>query len=148
MKTIVFAGSFDPITNGHLDIIQRLSQNFEKVVVLIAISIEKPGLFSIEERRKLIETCLSSSKNVQVEFYKGLTVNYMKAMGYSLLARGLRSGADLESEMSLAQMNRTLHPEVETFFLPTDPKYSYVASRYIKEVAQWEGAVRFCTPSG
>jgi len=145
-RVIVFPGSFDPVTYGHIDLIQRLSCVFDKVIVLICISLEKEYLFSVSEKQELLVRSLENLTNVNVDNHSGLTVDYMKQNDYKLLARGVRSLSDFEMEMTLAQMNRSLEPQVETFFMSTSPKYSFVASRYIKEVAKLGGDLKSFVP--
>ncbi len=134
-KVAVYPGSFDPITLGHVDIIQRLSLVFEKVIVLVAKSSTKPGLFTPEERKALIQKTLKDFKNVQVDIFEGLTVDYLKKEKAKVIVRGLRAVVDFEYEMTMASMNKKLEPEIETMLMFAAPEYYYISSRGVKEVA-------------
>ena len=146
MKAAVYPGSFDPITLGHIDIIRRVSVVFPKLTVLVANSIEKNYLFSGEERKKLIERSLMNLSNVKVEVFAGLTVDYLKSHKHQVIIRGIRAVSDFESELVMANMNKILAPEIETMVVFASPKYHYVASRVIKEVASHGGDLSSCLP--
>jgi pantetheine-phosphate adenylyltransferase len=145
-KVAVYPGSFDPITMGHVDIIERLSKTFEKVIVLIADSSQKQGLYSAEERKKLIQETLKKNKNVEVDISSGLTVDYVKKVKAQVIVRGLRAVSDFEYEMTMANMNKKLAPEIETLLVFASPEYYYVSSRAVKEVAMNGGSLDGLVP--
>ncbi len=145
-KIAVYPGSFDPITLGHVDIIQRLSLVFEKVIVLVAKSSTKSGLFTPEERKTLIQKTLKDLKNVEVDIYEGLTVNYLKKVNAKVIVRGLRAVVDFEYEMTMASMNKKLQPEFETMLMFAAPEYYYISSRGVKEVAANGGSLEGLVP--
>ena len=142
----IYPGSFDPITFGHIDLIQRMSGHYDEIIVLIADNTSKASLFSAEERKALVEKCLQKINNVRVDVYNGLTVDYAKKAKASTILRGLRAISDFEFEYAMANMNRRLSPEVETLIVFTSPQYSYVSSRMVKEVAQYGGALEELVP--
>lgn len=140
-KKAVYPGSFDPIHLGHLDIIQRISKLFDEVTVLIAVSPEKSSLFSVEERKELLRESLAHLKNVKVDSYGGLTVDYLRAQKAGVLVRGLRAVVDFEYEISMANMNRKLAPDIETLLVFSAPEYYFISSRGVKEVARNQGSL-------
>lgn len=148
MKTLkaVYPGSFDPFTLGHMDIIQRLQPFFDEIVVLIAQSSEKKCLFSDQERKALALEALKKFKNVKVDVHSGLTVDYLKQYGARVIIRGLRAVSDYEYELSMANMNKRLYPEVETMIIFSRPEYNYLASRMVKEVAFHGGDIKGLVP--
>lgn len=137
----LYPGSFDPITLGHIDIIQRLADFYLELVVVVANSPAKSQLFTAEERCRLIQESLRDVKNVRVVVFDGLTVEYARKIGASVIIRGLRAVADFEYEFAMANMNRKLAPEIETMIVFTRPEYSFVSSRMVKEVAMVGGPV-------
>lgn len=145
-KVAVYPGSFDPITLGHVDIIQRLSLVFDKVIVLVAKSSTKPGLFDPQERKTLIQKTLKDFKNVEVDIFEGLTVNYLKQIKAQVIVRGLRAVVDFEYEMTMASMNKKLQPEIETMLMFAAPEYYYISSRGVKEVAENGGSLKGLVP--
>ncbi len=145
-KVGIYPGSFDPITNGHLDILERGSQLFEKVIIAIAYNIEKQGLFTIEERKELIRQSVKGNGNVMVDAFEGLLVDYVKRMNARFVIRGLRAMSDFEYEFQMASMNRNLNADVDTVFMMTGKDYFFVSSRTIKEVASFGGPVEDCVP--
>ena len=145
-KIAVYPGSFDPITLGHVDIIQRLSLVFEKVIVLVAKSSTKTGLFAPEERKSLIQKTLKDLKNVEVDIFEGLTVDYLKKVNAKVIVRGLRAVVDFEYEMTMASMNKKLQPEFETMLMFAAPEYYYISSRGVKEVAANGGSLQGLVP--
>jgi len=147
-KIAVYPGSFDPITNGHVDIIKRGLRIFDELIVLVAYNPNKKSLFSVEERIEMIEEVIRDCKNVRVDCFKGLLVEYVKGVGASVILRGLRALSDFEYEFQLALMNRQLAPEIETFFIVTEAKYSYLSSRAVKEVFHFGGAIHDMVPPG
>mgnify|MGYP002723674064 FL=1 len=146
MTTAVCPGSFDPITNGHLDIVTRASRHFDEVVVLVTGNPTKTsGLFSIDERVELIREVIAHLPNVRVDSWGGLLVDYTSAHHITALVKGLRSSLDYEYELPMAQMNRRL-TGVDTYFLLTDEKYGYISSSLTKEVAKFGGDVTGLVP--
>jgi len=141
----VYPGSFDPITNGHLDVIKRATAIFDKVVVAIAHNINKQGLFSPEERADLVKEVLGQDPRVEVDIFSALLVDYVRQRG-GLIIRGLRAVADFEYEFQLALMNRRLAPAVDTVFLITDERSFYISSSLVREVAQFGGDVSDFVP--
>ena len=146
MTTAVCPGSFDPITNGHLDIVTRASRHFDEVVVLVTGNPTKTsGLFDIDERVELIREATAHLPNVRVDSWGGLLVDYTSAHHITALVKGLRSSLDYEYELPMAQMNRRL-TGVDTYFLLTDEKYGYISSSLTKEVAKFGGDVTGLVP--
>lgn len=146
MIKAVFAGSFDPPTNGHLDIIQRTSKLFDSIDVVISVNPNKKYLFSDEERYNLLNELVKDFPNVTVHTCKGLIVNYAKETDAKVLIRGIRSTNDFAYEFDLAHMNQNLNPEIETFFVPTKEKYAIVKSSSIKELALFGGDISRMVP--
>ncbi|WP_035797769.1 pantetheine-phosphate adenylyltransferase [Kitasatospora mediocidica] len=145
MRRAVCPGSFDPITNGHLDIIERASKLYDVVHVAVLINKNKQGLFSIEERIELIEETTASYGNIEVESHHGLLVDFCRARGIPAIVKGLRAVSDFDYELQMAQMNRGL-TGVETLFVPTSPTYSFLSSTLVKEVASYGGDVSHLIP--
>lgn len=146
MNKAVFAGSFDPPTNGHLDIIHRASRLFESVDVVISVNPNKKYLFSEEERFELVTKLVENYPNVTVHTWQGLIVNYAKKCGARVLLRGIRSTNDFAYEFDLAHMNQNLNPEIETMFLPTKEKFAIIKSSSIKELALFGGDISRMVP--
>ncbi|MEV6108813.1 pantetheine-phosphate adenylyltransferase [Streptomyces sp. NPDC051940] len=140
MRRAVCPGSFDPITNGHLDIIARASKLYDEVYVTVMINQSKKGLFSVEERIDLIRRCTAEYGNVKVESYHGLLVDFCKQRDIPAIVKGLRAVSDFDYELQMAQMNHGLSG-VETIFIPTNPLHSFLSSSLVKEVAAWGGDV-------
>ncbi|EHM4721485.1 pantetheine-phosphate adenylyltransferase [Listeria monocytogenes] len=145
-KIAVIPGTFDPITNGHLDIIERAAKIFDVLYVSVLNNSSKKPLFTIEERMEMIRQVTSHLPNVQVESASGLTVDYAATRGATAIVRGLRAVSDFEYEMQIASMNRTLNAEIETFFIMTNTKYSFLSSSMVKEVAQYQGDISELVP--
>lgn len=143
--TALCPGTFDPVTNGHLDIIGRTSTTFEQVVVAVLENPSKQPLFSVEERVAMLEEACGAMENVTVGAFKGLLVDYAKAQGSSVIVKGLRAVSDYESEIQMAQMNHRLGG-VETLFMPTNPSWSFLSSSLVKEVARFGGDVEGLVP--
>ncbi len=142
----IYPGSFDPPTNGHLDLIERGSKIFDELVVAILRNAEKAPLFSVTERAAMLEALTGQYSNVRVDTFDGLTVDYAAKVGASSLLRGIRALTDYEYELQMALMNRKLRPEVETVFMMPAEKYSYLSSRLVREVAQLGGSVKGLVP--
>ncbi|MFB9395893.1 pantetheine-phosphate adenylyltransferase [Streptomyces echinatus] len=146
MRRAVCPGSFDPITNGHLDIIARASRLYDEVYVAVMINKSKKGLFEIEERIELIREVTSDYANVRVEAFHGLLVDFCKQRDIPAIVKGLRAVSDFDYELQMAQMNIGL-TGVETLFVPTNPTYSFLSSSLVKEVAAWGGDVSHLVPA-
>lgn len=142
-KIAVYPGSFDPITIGHLDIIERVAKVFDEVIVLVAADSNKSYLFSSAERAKIINQAVKEktikAENIVVDTFNGLTTDYMKKKNAHVIIRGLRAVADFEYEGTLANMNKRLSPEIETFMIFSKPEYYYISSRGVKEIARNNG---------
>ena len=142
----IYPGSFDPPTNGHLDLIERGSKIFDELVVAILRNAEKDPLFSLAERRLMLQALTSHFKNVRVDTFEGLTVDYAAKVKASAVLRGIRALSDYEYELQMALMNRKLQPELETVFMMPAEQYSYVSSRLVREVAQLGGSITDLVP--
>ena len=149
MRTAVYPGSFDPITNGHLDIIRRAGKLYDKLIVGV---LNNPGkntrMFSVEERMEMIRSVTEDIPNVEVDSFEGLLVDFAKANGANVIIKGLRTVADFEYEFQMALLNKALNPEYETMFLMTDTKYSYISSSMVKELAGFHGNLTGLVPNG
>lgn len=145
-RIAVCPGSFDPITNGHIDIIARGSRIFDKVYVCILNNARKKSLFTVEERLELIKEATKDYDNVIVDTYNGLLVDYCKKVNAHVILRGLRAVSDFEYEMVITSMNRKLDDGIETFFMLTRNEYSFISSSIVKEVAQFNGDVSNLVP--
>ena len=135
----VCPGSFDPITNGHLDIIQRGLKSFDTVIVGVAKNATKNSLFTVEERVEMIKEAVGHNPRIQVDVIEGLLINYVASKGAQVILRGLRAVSDFEYEFQLAQLNRTIHDQIETVFLMTSLRYGYLSSSIVKEIASLNG---------
>jgi pantetheine-phosphate adenylyltransferase len=144
--TAIYPGSFDPPTNGHLDLIERGSKIFDELVVAILRNAEKTPLFSVGERRRMLEELTGGFKNVRVDTFDGLTVDYAARVKASAVLRGIRALSDYEYELQMALMNRKLRPELETVFMMPAEKYSYLSSRLVREVARLGGSINKLVP--
>jgi len=145
-RTAVYPGSFDPITLGHIDIIQRIAKQFDQVIVLISESPDKKSLFSTTERKKFIEKSLLALKNVRVDVCTGLTVDYCHEHKAQVIVRGLRAVVDFEYEITMASMNKKLAPDVETMLVFASPESYFISSRGVKEVARHSGDLEGLVP--
>ncbi|MBG9982200.1 pantetheine-phosphate adenylyltransferase [Aerococcaceae bacterium DSM 111020] len=146
-KIGLYAGSFDPITNGHLDIIQRSSQLFDELIVLIAINTAKKHLFSEQERLTLVTKAMSGIDNIRVDILRdGLVANYAKEQGVTSMVRGVRNTTDFDYEFTIASANRTQNPELETVVLYSSDAYRYLSSSIIKEIAYYHGDISTMVP--
>lgn len=145
-KIAVYPGSFDPVTNGHLDIIKRASRIFDKLIVGVLHNPNKKSLFTFSERVEILKNVVSEFDNVQVDSFSGLLIDYCVENKVSAIIRGLRAVSDFEYELQMAQMNRQLNPQIETVILTTGTKYSFLSSSLIKEVARFNGNVSELVP--
>ncbi len=146
MRRAIYPGSFDPITNGHLDVIQRAAKLFDEVIVAVAFNEQKRSLFPVEERVALIRENVAPFPNVRVARFDGLLVEFARAQGASAVVRGLRAVSDFEFEFQMALMNRKLEPEIETIFMMPAEKYTYLSSRIVKEIGRLGGNVDVFVP--
>ncbi len=146
MRTAVYPGSFDPLTNGHLDIIRRATRLFDRVLVSVLENEGKSPLFSVAERMELIAQCTSSIPGVEVHSFSGLLVDFMRRAGATAVVRGIRAVSDYEYELQMALMNRELSSEVETIFMLPAVEFTYVSSRLVKEVFRLGGDVGRLVP--
>jgi len=144
--TAIYPGSFDPPTNGHLDLIDRGSKIFDELVVAILRNAEKTPLFSLGERRNMLEQLTEDFKNVRIDTFDGLTVDYAGKVNASAVLRGIRALSDYEYELQMALMNRKLRPDLETVFMMPAEQYSYLSSRLVREVARLGGDVSGLVP--
>ena len=147
MKTIVYPGTFDPVTNGHIDLVERASRLFDKVVIGIASSQRKSPLFTIEERIELASECLQHVPNVEIHGFDCLLVNFVSDCNADAIMRGLRAVSDFEYEFQLANMNRALSPDIESIFLTPSEKFSYISSSLVREISSLKGDVSQFVPS-
>jgi pantetheine-phosphate adenylyltransferase len=145
-KVAIYAGSFDPITYGHIDIVERALKIFDKVILAIANNAEKRSLFTIEERLEIVKAIFRDTPNVIVDSFKGLLVDYVAKTNAKAMLRGLRATSDFEYEFHMASMNRSLNNHLDTLFMMTSKDYFFVSSRTIKEVASLGGAVEGLVP--
>jgi pantetheine-phosphate adenylyltransferase len=146
-KIAVYPGSFDPITLGHLDIIERAANVFDKVIVGVLENPDKRNmLFTAVERVELIKKVVFDMKNVEVEFFHGLTINYLHKKNANVIIRGLRAVSDFEYELQMASINNKLDPGIETLFMMTNNKYSYLSSSIVKQVAMYGGCIKELVP--
>ncbi len=144
--TAVYPGSFDPITYGHLDIIERGLEVFDKIVITVARNSEKKSLFTVEERIRHIKEAVGNNPRVSVDTFEGLLVDYAANKGAKVILRGLRAVSDFEYEFQIAQMNHNLKSEIETVFMMTSVPYGYLSSSIVKEVAGLKGSVESLVP--
>ena len=138
-------GSFDPVTNGHLDIIGRAAALYDELVVAVFVNQSKSSLFTVDERRELLEEVTAPYGNVRVDSFEGLVVDYCRDHDIAVIVKGLRAVSDFDYELQMAQMNRGL-AGVDTLFMPTNPEYSFLASSLVKEIARWGGDVSKLVP--
>ncbi|MGI9534168.1 MAG: pantetheine-phosphate adenylyltransferase [Thermodesulfobacteriota bacterium] len=145
-KTVIYPGSFDPFTLGHLNIIERGAKVFNKIVISVAHNVSKKTIFSIEERVEIIKEIFKNNKNIEVDSFQGLLVEYIKKVQINTVLRGMRSVSDFEFEMQMAHANKTLNAELETIFMVTDSKFSHISSSLIKEIITLGGSAEHLVP--
>ncbi len=145
-RKAVYPGSFDPVTNGHIDIISRAAKQFDEVIIGVLRNSSKTPLFSVNERVKLIEDAVRDYPNVSVRSFNGLSVNFVKECGATAIIRGLRATTDFEYELQMAQMNRVLEHSIDTMFFITNLRYAYLSSSIVKEVAMHGGDISLLVP--
>lgn len=146
MRTVIYPGSFDPLTNGHLDVLQRATKLFDRVIIAVAQSESKNPLFSLSERLELVAGCVKHLPNVEADSFDGLLVNYVEKRSAQAIIRGLRAVSDFEFEFQLALMNRKLDERVETIFMMPKDTYTFLSSRIVKEIARLGGDVSSFVP--
>ncbi|MBA1333806.1 MAG: Phosphopantetheine adenylyltransferase [Firmicutes bacterium] len=146
MKTAVYPGSFDPVTYGHIDIIDRASRLFDRVIVAVLNNPSKTPLFNTDERLDMLLTATREIKNVEVDCFSGLLIDYVEKKEATTVVKGLRAVSDFESELQMALMNRKLNRNVETIFMMTSSRYSFLSSSLVKEVAKLGGCVKDLVP--
>ena len=140
-KIAVYPGSFDPITNGHIDVIKRASKVFDHLIVAVLVNYSKKSMFTLDERLDILKHSIENLDNVSFDSFSGLLVDYCKEKQLSAIVRGLRAISDFEFELQMAQMNRQLYDETETVFFTTSEQYSYLSSSLVKEVAKFGGKI-------
>lgn len=146
MRIAVYPGSFDPVTNGHLDIINRASKLYDKVIVGVLNNASKSPVFTAEERKQMIDEAIVGIDNVSCDVFSGLLVDFAKQNHASVIIKGLRTVADFEYEFQMALLNKALNPEYETVFMMTDSQFSYISSSMVKEVAKYQGELDGLVP--
>jgi len=147
MRTAIYPGSFDPVTNGHLDVIQRATKLFDRVIVAVAKSESKTPLFTLEERVELVARAIEPLPNVETDSFDGLLVRYVESRSAQAVVRGLRAVSDFEFEFQLALMNRKLNERIETIFMMPKDTYTFLSSRIVKEIARLGGDVSAFVPA-
>ncbi len=146
MKTAIYPGSFDPITKGHLDVLKRAADIFDKVIIVVSVNVNKKSFLPLEDRLMLIRESCKDLNNVEVESFNGLTIEFAKKKKANVLIRGLRAVSDFEYEMQLSQANSALCSDIYTVFLITKPKYNFISSGTVREIAQMKGDISKFVP--
>jgi pantetheine-phosphate adenylyltransferase len=144
--TAVYPGSFDPVTNGHLDLIARGAKIFDRLIVAVAQNLDKDPLFLVRERVEMLAAVTFEWKNVEVDVFSGLLMDYARSKGARVVLRGIRAVSDYEYELQMAMMNRKIEPEIETVFMMPGEAYSYISSRLVRELARLGGSVKGLVP--
>jgi pantetheine-phosphate adenylyltransferase len=147
MRTVIYPGSFDPLTNGHLDVVQRATKLFDRVIVAVAKNESKHPLFTLEERVDLVGRAVAHLPGVEADSFEGLLIEYVQRCGAQAVVRGLRAVSDFEFEFQLALMNRKLNESIETIFMMPKDTYTFLSSRIVKEIAQLGGDVSPFVPA-
>ena len=147
MRTVIYPGSFDPLTNGHLDVVERASKLFDRIIVAVAANADKQPMFTQAERKRQITAAVKPMKNVEVAAFQGLLVNFAEAHQAQAIIRGLRAVSDFEFEFQLALMNRKLKEEIETIFMMPRESYTFLSSRLVKEIAGLGGEIGAFVPA-
>ena len=146
MTIAIYPGSFDPITNGHLDILKSGSEIFEKVIIAVSYNVNKQGFLTVDERVDLIKKSVAQFQNVEVDAFEGLTVEYAKKKGVDTLLRGLRTSFEFEYELQLSQTNNALYKDLKTVFLITKPEYNFISSSMVREILHNKGDISKFVP--
>ncbi len=146
MTIAIYPGSFDPITNGHLDILKSGAEIFDKVIIAVSFNTNKKGFLPVNIRTKLIQESTKDIPNIEVDFFEGLTVDYARKKGANVLLRGLRTSFDFEYEMQLSQTNHALFKDIKTVFLITKPEYNYISSSCVREILLNKGDISDFVP--
>lgn len=147
MTIAIYPGSFDPITNGHLDILKSGAEIFDKVIIAVSYNVNKTGFLNVDERVELIKKSVAHLENVEVDSFQGLTVEYAKAKGADVLLRGLRTSFDFEYELQLSQTNSALYKDIKTVFLITKPEYNFISSSMVREIIANNGEISKFVPA-
>jgi pantetheine-phosphate adenylyltransferase len=142
----VYPGSFDPVTNGHLDLVARGAKIFDRLIVAVAKNVDKAPLFTAQERVEMLEAVTFEFQNVEIDVFSGLLMDYARARGARVILRGIRAVSDYEYELQMAMMNRKIEPDIETVFMMPGEAYSYVSSRLVRELAEFGGPVKDMVP--
>ncbi|AEF17406.1 Phosphopantetheine adenylyltransferase [Thermoanaerobacterium xylanolyticum LX-11] len=146
MNIAVYPGSFDPVTNGHLDVIKRAAKVFDKLIVAVLVNPSKTPMFSLEERVEMLKEVTADIENVEIDSFSGLLIEYLEKVNSKIIVKGLRMVSDFEYEFQMALINKKLNPEVETIFFMTSNKYGYLSSSIVKEVARFGGFLSDLVP--
>jgi len=147
-KKVVFPGSFDPITTGHVDLVRRALQLFDEIIIAIGVNSQKQTLFDLDKRKKWIEDVFKDEPRVKVDVFEGLTVHYCKKVGAKFLLRGLRNASDFDYEKTISQLNHIVGENVETVFLISKPEYSHISSTIVREIIKGKGDASPFLPEG
>jgi pantetheine-phosphate adenylyltransferase len=145
-QIVIYPGSFDPFTNGHINIIEHGAKVFDKIIVAVAHNTSKKTIFTLEERVEIIREVFHNRPDVKVDYFEGLLVDYTRKMGTNIVLRGMRTVSDFEYELQMALSNKALYPELETIFMVTDGKYSHISSSLIKEIITLGGPAKGMVP--
>lgn len=146
MRLAVFPGSFDPITNGHIDLVERAVPLFDKIIVSVGINNQKTALFSLEQRMTWLKKSFENYPTISIDTFEGLTVNYCKKIGANFLLRGLRQSSDFDYEKTISQLNHIIGDKIETIFLISKPEYSHISSTIVREIIKGHGDVSKFVP--